>query len=197
MKNLVLLSFALIPVIFAGKLKAQSVDSEESNFKFGIGIDIEIADHKINPVLPPANILLSFDLLNILRIEPGFGYNQTNIDAVNHEVTALYKRQCYNLGLYWLINNEIVAPFIGINYDYIRNSYDDDDQESNSRVSYETKLGPVFGLEYRISDKFSLSGEYSLLRTKKYESIQVYDEEPTQTGDSWASGNKIKLRFYF
>ncbi len=198
MKNLLLILSALFLVFPAEILKAQSRDSEESRFKFGAGIDIEITDINDNPVLSPANILLSFDLFNIMRIEPGFGFNLTNVDAVNHEITAVYKRQCYNLGLYWLITNRRVAPYLGMNYDYIRNFSDHEDEDSSfTTESYETRLGPVLGLEYRFADKFSISGEFSFLRTKKHESTLVNNEERNQSGDSWQSGNKIKFRFYF
>jgi hypothetical protein len=198
MNKLICLFIASL-LLINSNVNSQSSETANSKVKFGAGIDLELSEYDFYPSYPPPSIKLSIELIDAIRIEPGIGFNKHNSESDPDEYSSDYKRTKFSLGGYWVNRTRKVSPILGIYLDYSRYNYNYGDTSSNRVESgYEFRFGPSIGIEYIISDHFSIGGDFlSLKKNEKYkfEDSSSGVDETTATGLS--TGSNLRFRFYF
>jgi hypothetical protein len=162
--------------------------------KFGAGNDLELSGYDY--YFP--SIKLSIELLDALRFEPGFGFNKNNSKSDSDEYSSDNKNSSFSFGGYWIKRSRKVSPIIGIYLDYSRYSYNYGDTNSTRDGSgYGFRYGPSIGIEYIISDHFSIGVDYFLLKkNEKYKYEDNYGNDETIVSGV-STGTNLRFRFYF
>ena len=195
MKKSTPLSFVLL-VLLSTSLLSQSDDSKNQNIKIGLGLDLEFANFDSYPNFPPTNIILSIKPINSLRIEPGIGFYTEKSESDTNGEDSNYRRTKLGLGGYWVISTKKISPYIGLYFDYSRLNYDYDGNTTNES-GYTLRLGPAIGLEYIISENFSIGGDFLILNKHEKFDFDYPDEYRGYKTTGWATASKLLFRFYF
>jgi hypothetical protein len=192
MNKLASLSIAFL-VLINSNVNSQSSETTNSKVKFGAGIDLELSEY-----FPPPSIKLSIELLDALKFEPGFGFNKNNSESDSDEYSSDYKRYKFSFGGYWINRSSKVSPIIGIYLDYSRYSYNyRDTNGTRDESGYEFRYGPSIGIEYIISDHFSIGGDFLLLKkNEKYKFDDNFGNDET-IASGVSTGSNLRFRFYF
>ncbi|MCK5137033.1 MAG: outer membrane beta-barrel protein [Bacteroidales bacterium] len=179
---------------------SQSTDEKDSQLRVGIGIDLEFSGFEYYPIIPPPNVMVSVELFNSLRIEPGIGFNSNNSDSENGSRISNSKSINYSIGTYWLINSNKITPYLGLFIDYKRTISDYtniDYPDTRENESGQSRIGPTVGLEYKIVDKFRLGCEYNLLRLKGKSEYKNGPDIQETAIEGWGTAVRLKFRYYF
>lgn len=192
MSKLASLSFYFLVLIYSN-VNSQSSETSNSKVKFGAGIDLELSGYDYYP----PSIKLSIELLDALRFEPGFGFSKNNSETDSDEYSSDNKRTKFSFGGYWINRSRKVSPVIGIYLDYSRYSYNYGDTDGTRDGSgYEFRYGPSVGIEYIISDHFSIGVDYFLLKkNEKYKYEDNYGNDET-IASGVSTGTNLRFRFY-
>jgi hypothetical protein len=188
--------FFLLSALYQIELFSQASTNESVvDLKtFGIGMGF------ITPIFidydePFANIILTMNLKEKFRFEPEFGFA-----VKNYEEKGVYstKRKMFLFainGLAIIKSNRtglLLGAKLGYSKDYSQyhqQNFDPGESDENSFF-----IGPVIGLEYFISQYFSITGEFDALylRARGY-----VDEDNEITGNTYKSRALLKFHFYF
>ena len=198
MKNLkfVFISLAFASLMCSMNVYSQSEIDQQSKVKIGVGIDIEFTDFDLY-TLPPTNLILSMDLFNVFRIEPGFGFNYKE-EFEENSLDEKSKQYRISLGTYWLINFNKTSTYLGIKFDNVKTKsefYHIEPGANNSQNQF--RIGPLVGLEYRFVNKFSIGGELVLLHIKTKFHYADNNNSFESNTKGWKTANSLKFRFYF
>ncbi len=196
-----ILNFALITafIIFlqTGIVNAQDNETQAKKLTIGAGIDIESL-YLYDYFTPGANLILDFDLLNSIRIEPEIGFQtQKNYDP-SGQLESERRKISYGSGLYGLIHFGNASTYFGLKY--VSSKMTVDRESSGDPYSYSYKencIGPVVGLEYKFAKRFSIGGEFDILHIKSLREEIDPPSEEERMSKGWKTGNSIKFRFYF
>ena len=180
----------------AGIVHAQD-ENQPKKLAIGAGIDIENL-YYYDYFLPGANLILDFDILNSLRIEPEIGFQTQKQYDSNDQIEVERRRISYGSGFYGLLHFGNATTYFGLKYVYSRMTSEQDFSNGPYSYSYkESSVGPVVGLEYKFAKRISIGGEFDVLRIKSIrEEIDPPSEEES-ISKGWKTGNSIKFRFYF
>lgn len=200
MKKKSLFLYVLL-LLFSSKLRSQSDETENSQFKFGAGIAIDLTEQQYYPLFSTPNIVLSFEFQEKFRIEPGFGFNSQfrNVNENSDGYSSDSKGNLLSLGNYWIITSGSISPHLGLYIDHAWSSYVNEDTSFPSEHSEkQLRIGPSLGIDYEISDHFQIGGEFLLLRKKgKVINESLSENNSRETNFyGWMTGTRFWIRFY-
>jgi Outer membrane protein beta-barrel domain len=191
---LLLASFIFIQV---GIVYAQDDKNQPKKFAFGAGIDIGKL-YTYDYFEPMANLILDFDLINSLRIEPEFGFSTTKQYDSNNNLDAEYKTVSYGSGFYGLIHFGNASTYFGLKFVKVTNNVERESSDDTYWYKlHQSNVGPVIGMEYKFAKRFSIGGEFDILYSKSHREETDMPDDESNVGKGWQTGNSLKFRFYF
>ena len=195
-------SFILL-IVISGKLSGQDETSSPKNFSLGIGIDIESiysnSIYRYYYLDPTANLTLTVDLFNSLRLEPEIGYNKEDHYNIYDNLEDRQIGISYGLGGYWLFHVNNVIPYVGLKYSRINNEYIRELPSTSTYENYvkQSNFGPILGVEYRFTEHFSLGADFGYYWFKRSDRNVRDNSDETSTEKGNATTSRIKFRFFF
>jgi hypothetical protein len=190
-------SFILL-IVISGKLSAQDETSSPKKFSMGLGIDIETLYRNFY-FEPTANVTLTVDLFDFLRLEPEIGYNKE--DHYNNYDNLEYTSIGVNTGVggFWLFRVKNVTPYVGLRYSRKKYEYIREYPSTSTYEHYikDSNFGPILGVEYRFTEHFSLGADIGYYWYKRSDRNVDNNSDQTSIEKGNTTASRIKFRFYF
>ena len=194
MKKLVI--FSLISLLSIHLLSAQTADSNNNQLRlFGIGVGFQTSDLDLYNWISGSNLIFTINIDDDFRLEPEFGYSKHKSD--HDGVITEWKNFVFALNSSLVILKEDVCITPGIKLGFaINRGYNEypTGEESNWKGN-SFIIGPIIGLEYLISEHFSIGGELGLIFSSM-EADETWDNSPYTKKQSLTTA-EVKFRFYF
>ena len=193
-----IVSSLILLITICGKLSGQDETPSPKKFSMGLGIDIETLYRNFY-FEPTANVTLTVDLFNSLRLEPEIGYNKE--DHYNTYDNLEYSSIGVNTGVggFWLFHVKNVTPYVGLRYSRKKYEYIRELPSTSIYEHYTTQsnFGPILGVEYRFTEHFSLGADIGYSWFKRSDRLVLDNSDETSTDKGTTTASRIKFRFYF
>jgi hypothetical protein len=169
-----------------------------------IGVGLHVEQFKLGDVLnnnlPANSILLTFNIHNVFRIEPEYGYYSGTDDATGASPELKHSSGKFGLGMYYMFQEDNFNFSLGGLYNNYSISSDDYAWAGSGYTVYttETKMngfGPALTGEYFFGKHFSFGGNIALLFSSKQIKLSTSDNKTTSSLSQTQTG--LQARFYF
>jgi hypothetical protein len=189
----------ILVVIITGNaaIMAQTDDNSFTLRTFGLGLHMEQFkwnDLNLDAATPPANkMILTFNVIQNLRIEPVFGFNSyTDKDSERNDNSYHIGCGIYGMKLFNRTNIYAGLKLGNTSYKSERKDWNTDAKRTDKSNLF--AIGPGVGCEYFFGKHFSIGGEINL----KYSSYKEKDQDREDKGTAvLTTDTGLILRFYF